>query len=191
MFKKPKTTNQKLTVRCQRSKVRMSGFTLIELLIVVAIIAILAVVVFVALNPLKRFQDARDSTRWNDANAYVDAIKLHQVDNGGRYLYGVLNYGADNPVVDGSAYMIGVGTTTTNCNLNCSVVAGIDACVNLNSLISGGYLGDLPVSPGGNNSWTSQYTGYYLIKNNNNATGTITVVACDVENTPGGISVTK
>ena len=39
------------------------GFTLIELLVVIAIISILAVVVFVALDPVTRFQDARDSRR--------------------------------------------------------------------------------------------------------------------------------
>jgi len=37
------------------------GFTLIELLVVIAIISILAVVVFVALDPVKRFADARNS----------------------------------------------------------------------------------------------------------------------------------
>ena len=37
------------------------GFTLIELLIVIAIIAVLAGAVFVALDPLTRFRDARNA----------------------------------------------------------------------------------------------------------------------------------
>ncbi|EKD47532.1 MAG: hypothetical protein ACD_66C00019G0006, partial [uncultured bacterium] len=41
------------------------GFTLIELLIVIAIIAILAAAIFVALDPVTRFQEARDARRYN------------------------------------------------------------------------------------------------------------------------------
>lgn len=37
------------------------GFTLIEILVVIAIIAILATVVFVALDPVTRFADARNA----------------------------------------------------------------------------------------------------------------------------------
>ena len=59
------------------------GFTLIELLIVIAIIAILAAVVFVSLDPLTRFQDARDARRWTDVDAVLSAMKLDQVDQGG------------------------------------------------------------------------------------------------------------
>ena len=59
------------------------GFTLIELLIVIAIVAILATVVFVALNPVARFEDARNSRRWSDVNAILSSIKLSQVDKRG------------------------------------------------------------------------------------------------------------
>ena len=50
---------------------KKSGFTLIELLVVIAIIATLATVVFVALNPVQRFSDARNSRRWNDVNTML------------------------------------------------------------------------------------------------------------------------
>ena len=61
------------------------GFTLIELLIVIAVIAVLSSLVFVALNPLARFQDSRNAKRWSDVNAILSAIKLHQIDHGGLY----------------------------------------------------------------------------------------------------------
>ena len=52
------------------------GFTLIELLIVIAIIAVLAAAVFVALDPLTRFSDARDATRASDITQILSAIKI-------------------------------------------------------------------------------------------------------------------
>lgn len=59
------------------------GFTLIELLIVVAIIAILAVVVFVSLDPVTRFADARNSRRWSAVNNILTAVQEYIVDNDG------------------------------------------------------------------------------------------------------------
>ena len=52
---------------------RLQGFTLIELLIVIGIIAVLAAATFVALNPLTRFQDARDARRRTDISAVLSA----------------------------------------------------------------------------------------------------------------------
>ena len=60
-----------------------TAFTLIELLVVIAIIAILSTTVFVALNPVERFQDARDSRRWSDVNSILSAIHNCIVDNDG------------------------------------------------------------------------------------------------------------
>lgn len=63
--------------------IKKAGFTLIELLVVVAIIAILATLVFVALDPVTRFADARNSRRWNDVNNILTAIHEYIVDNDG------------------------------------------------------------------------------------------------------------
>lgn len=59
------------------------GFTLIELLLVIAIIGILVVTVFVALNPVKRFQEARDARRSTDVETLLTAIHLYISDNAG------------------------------------------------------------------------------------------------------------
>src|SRR6266851_5709413 len=59
------------------------GFTLIELLIVIVIITALAVTVFVALNPIKRTQDARNARRQADIESILTAIHESIVDTNG------------------------------------------------------------------------------------------------------------
>ena len=164
------------------------GFTLIELLIVIAIIAILAGVVFVSLNPLQRFEDARNAARWTDVTALLSAIKIDQVDNGGQYLDGAAGFSVAD-LVAGENYMIVDNTTTvpsSGCNTSCSVVNDGNNCVSLDNgtvgLVSEGYLSRIPVSPAGTVTWDSgsfaDKTGYYVSRSNNNA---ITIGACDAE----------
>jgi len=152
------------------------GFTLIELLIVIAIISIIAGVVFVALDPLTRFQDARDSNRWQDSTAVLSAIKINQVDNGGNYLASVAATTA------GQNYMI--GTAVSGCSTGCTALATQEACVDLTGLVTAGYLGKVPTDPNGG---TSAKTLYYL---NRAATGIVTIGACTPENTDS-ISVSR
>lgn len=64
-------------------QINKKGFTLIELLVVISIIAILATVVFVALDPVTRFADARNSRRWSDVNSILTAVSEYIVDNKG------------------------------------------------------------------------------------------------------------
>lgn len=64
-------------------RAKYKGFTLIELLVVISIISILAVVVFVALDPVSRFQDARNARRWTDTNSILTAVHECIVDNDG------------------------------------------------------------------------------------------------------------
>ena len=73
------------------NKTAQKGFTLIELLIVVAIIAILATVVFVALDPVTRFADARNSRRWSDVNNILTGVHSYIVDNDGSLPTGLTN----------------------------------------------------------------------------------------------------
>lgn len=161
------------------------GFTLIELLIVIALIAILAAVAFVALDPLTRFQDARDSARWGDVAAISTAIKVDQVDNRGSYLSAIATS------TPGTVYMI--GTATTGCddafdagNCDATIVGDTD-CVDLTGLVTEGYLAEVPVSPDGDGTWTSGATGYTLMTS---STGAITIQACESENS-ASISIAR
>lgn len=154
------------------------GFTLIELLIVIAIIAILAAVVFVALDPLTRFQDSRDAVRANDITELLTAIKVDQIDNGGSYLSDV------SAMTAGDVYMIGTATSgcdddNTLCDTN--VTADTD-CVDLGGLVTEGYMASVPISPDGdtNAAWDAATTGYTLQRD---STGILTVRSCESENT--------
>jgi type IV pilus assembly protein PilA len=164
---------------------KKKAFTLIELLIVIAIIAILAAIVFVALDPLSRFQDARNARRWADASALLSAIKVNQIDNGGSYLTTIASTAANQ------VYMI--GTTASGCNTGCAGVGLVTTstnCLDLTELATDGYLGSVPISPNGEGEWTAGVTGYTLTRGSN---GIITIKACEGEHllSAGSISVAR
>ena len=52
------------------------GFTLIELIIVIALIALLATTVILVINPVKIFQEARDSQRIADLGQMNSAMSI-------------------------------------------------------------------------------------------------------------------
>lgn len=143
-----------------------------ELLIVIAVIIVLAAAVFVALNPAKRFQDSRDARRRSDVDAMLSALKTDQVDNGGTYLASVAALTA------GTEYQ--VGTAAVGCDSGCTAVTTEAACADLTGLVTEGYLGSVPMDP---SAGTAAETDYYIIRN---ASGTITVGACDPE---GGTAI--
>lgn len=144
---------------------KSKGFTLIELLIVIAIIIILAAIVFVALNPLQRFQQARNARRWADITAVLNAVKIDQIDNGGAYMAAI------TALTDGDYHEIGTCASGASCTGQVVEVS----CVDLAGLVTDGYLGILPTDPQGG---TAAQSGYYLMKS---ATGIITVGACEAE----------
>ncbi|OIO52458.1 MAG: hypothetical protein AUJ19_01435 [Parcubacteria group bacterium CG1_02_58_44] len=152
------------------------GFTLIELLVFIAIVAVLGAVIFVTLDPLSRFRDARDSRRSADVNAILSAIRTSQVEGDGSSALLVSGLTADD------VYMI--GTASAGCddqNAACDTVVTSDAsCVDLSDLASAGYLQSIPVSPEGSVDWSPNATGYTLSRSD---VGTITVRACESENT--------
>ena len=166
-------------------KPNSKGFTLIEFLIIIAIIAILSAVVFVALDPLTRFKDTRDSRRWSDISSILDAIKIDQVDNGGSYLSAITN------LAEGEVYMIAANANVTGCDDNCSSTTPVtddNNCVDLSGLVTEGYLADISISPNGTYEWDASTTGYTLSKS---AEGAITIEACEAENTAGGILLNR
>jgi len=143
------------------------GFTLIELLIVIAIIAILAVVVFVALDPLTRFQKARDAQRYSDVLAVLDAVKLDQVDNGGTYMAAITGLTA--------AQYYTIGTCAAGGNVGCTAQTTQAACADLTGLVTDNYLPAVPMDP---STGTAALTDYYIMKS---AGGTVTIGSCDPE----------
>jgi prepilin-type N-terminal cleavage/methylation domain-containing protein len=174
-------------------KKNSKGFTLIELLIVIAIIAIIAGVVFVALDPLKRFQDSRDARRWADTSNLLSAIKVSQVDNKGYYIPAIAADTASN-----TAFMIGTASgancVISNCSISTKLTPTGNNCINFaaTELVTKGYLGAIPVSPSGVGSWSDALTGYVYYRAS--STGAITIAACENEgktNNPNGILVTR
>ena len=119
---------------------RQKGFTLIELLVVIAIIAILAVVVFVALDPAKRFADARDSRRWSAVNNILTAVHESIVDNGG-------------------TLPTGLSTSMSSTELGSCAT-----CVDLSTPLAA-YLKSIPLDP---STGTATNTGYSIEVDANN-----------------------
>ncbi|KKQ80272.1 MAG: hypothetical protein UT02_C0012G0023 [Parcubacteria group bacterium GW2011_GWC2_38_7] len=152
------------------------GFTLIELLIVIAIIAILAVVVFVALDPLTRFQKARDAQRYSDVGAFMDALKLDQVDNGGTYLATITGLTA--------AQYYTIGTCAEGGDAGCTAQTTQAACADLTGLVTANYLPAVPMDP---STGTAELSDYYITKT---AGGAITIGSCDPEDADA-ISVSR
>jgi prepilin-type N-terminal cleavage/methylation domain-containing protein len=159
------------------------GFTLLEILIVIAIIAIVLAIVYATVDPFTRFRLARDARRWSDAENLLNAVKVSQVDNSGRYISVI------ESLPTAAVFMI--GTSTNACDsqdANCFVIpASSTACVDLSQLITSGYIGNIPISPNGNGTWNSGLSGYTLQKNVN---GTIIIRAFENEgNVP--VSLTR
>ncbi|MDD5083966.1 MAG: type II secretion system protein [Candidatus Moranbacteria bacterium] len=140
------------------------GFTLIELLLVIGIIAVLAVVVFVALDPAKRFVDARNSRRVSDAQFILTAVRQYVIDNGS-----TLPTGLDTIEKQ-------LGTGVSGCSLTYGVCsANTNYCLDMSSDLAK-YLKSLPFDP---KEGTSVKTHYTIQVDSNNI---ITVRACDAEN---------
>lgn len=170
------------------SRQRRGGFTLIELLIVITIIAILATVVFVALNPIQRFRDARNSRRWTDINNILTALHECIIDNDGLTTDCIPANeadGGDAIVFDGTEYEIVISASGANsgCDSPCSN-ADSDDCIALDAATDfSAYLKELPVDP---SEVTTGHTEYQISIDTNNI---ITITSCAAE-TPETYGVT-
>lgn len=132
------------------------GFTLIEILVVIAILGILAVVTIVALNPVKRFQDARNSTRKEDVNAVLQAVSVYTIDNDGAF-----------PTMTGGAAM---STLTIDAVAGTATCGAAGACDASDLLGLDSYISTLPTDPQGNE---------YLVGVDNVTTPQHIIVACN------------
>jgi len=145
---------------------RQKGFTLIELLIVIGIIAFLASAIFIAVDPAKRFAEARNARRWTDVSSILEAVLEYAVDNGG-----TLPAGIDNAV--GTVQVL--GTNASGCDSGCGAKTSVSACLDLSSALVDEYLSAIPKDP---LTGTDGFTDYYL---NKTTKGRIEVGACDPE----------
>jgi prepilin-type N-terminal cleavage/methylation domain-containing protein len=137
------------------------GFTLLEILLVIGIIATLAVIVFVALDPARRYEEARNSRRLSDIQNIFSAIQQYVVDN----------KGAIPPGIQTSDVQL--GTATGGCEINNTICGeNVAACVDLSGILAR-YLKEIPYDP---QNGTSERTRYTVVINENNI---ITVKACD------------
>lgn len=136
------------------------GFTLVELLIVMAIITTLTTLIFVSLDPITRFAEARNSRRTTDTNSILTAIHEFIIDNDGDVPTGL----------DTTERQLGICTGTGK--TLCSDAA--DDCLNLSTDLAR-YFKTIPQDPG---EGTSETTGYSVYLDINNI---VTVKACQAE----------
>jgi len=142
------------------------GFTLIELLIVIAIIGFLAAAILVAVDPVKRIQDSRDSRRSEEAYSVLNAILNKQVDD--RRLY----EGETTAPVDANTASSQVIVRTT-AGVNCTIP------------------GTAPTCPGDGSSLSLDTSGalscvVLLDDNTSNATGLVDVYISELPIDPIG-----
>jgi prepilin-type N-terminal cleavage/methylation domain-containing protein len=151
-------------MRKQKNK---KGFTLLEILLVIGIIATLAVIIIVALDPGKRFEDARNSRRLSDIQSILSAVQQYMVDNQGALPDGI------------SETETQIGASNINCadTVTSSTVCHVTTqdCADLSSETTGlgHYLKTIPVDP---QNGDADYTHYSVEVD---ANGIVTVRACD------------
>lgn len=112
------------------------AFTLPEVLIVIGILAILAVIVIVAVDPIARFENARDARRLSDVQSITSALHQYVIDHRGVFPEGL------------DATERQIGTATSGCALttpHCSV-KGEQDCLDLTNALQP-YLHGVPSDP--------------------------------------------
>ena len=148
---------------------KQKGFTLIELLIVIGIISILAAIIYVAVDPARRFAEARNTDRWTACYAILNSVLTYASDHGGT-MPSALESAAFNV-----NYVLGTGGVNGCSDANCSAVTNSNDCLDMTNNLVDEYLSLMPRDPLTGNSAN---TDYYIRKSGN---GRILVGACDPE----------
>ncbi|OGL72560.1 hypothetical protein A3F28_00435 [Candidatus Uhrbacteria bacterium RIFCSPHIGHO2_12_FULL_57_11] len=143
------------------------GFTLIELLIIIGIIAILFAVILIAVDPVRRFAEARNAVRREDVRDILEAILEYTTDFKGNYPSGIDN----SP---GSVQVL--GTYTSGCDSTCTATSPAEtSCLDISPSLVETYLSEIPPDPAYGSAGN---TDYYVDKTTG---GRIIVGACDPE----------
>jgi prepilin-type N-terminal cleavage/methylation domain-containing protein len=138
------------------------GFTLIEILLVIGIIAVLATVVVVALDPVTRFEDARNSRRLSDIQSILSAVQQYIVDN-----KGALPSGLDTNEKQLGTASSGCAITTGACEVN-----GDSDCLDVSGSLAP-YLKTIPYDPENGSEETTHYSITV------DASNIVTVTSCE------------
>ena len=125
-----------------RTRRPYEGMTLIEVLLVIALIAVLAAITFIAINPAKNFQDARNATRSSDVLQILNAVTQYTSEQG----HTVAGLGTI-PTCAATPAGTPIGTGTNNVNLGTTLVPD--------------YIVGIPVDPSGG-TYTAADTGYNI-----------------------------
>lgn len=154
------------------------GFTLVELIIVIAIIAIVAAAVFVALDPARRLHAARNSTRWSDVTAVLQAIKQYQADQDGSLPTTATAIDDNNATVQIIGESVGACTSVPACSGGAiaATACGLDSL----DVDLAGYIPRIPRDPRGSTNDTRYYVNF------NSTTGIVIVGACSEEGEGAG-----
>jgi prepilin-type N-terminal cleavage/methylation domain-containing protein len=175
------------------------GFTLIELLIVIAIIGFLAAAILVAVDPVKRVQQARNTQRWSEVNSLLEAVLKKQVDEQQEYegeTTAPIIEDEDNVQVivrDDAGIICNQWANRPGCDKDMDI-SGVKTCVANLEDVAPAYIAELPLDPigigltgcGSGSGCTVEgglgigdyNTGYYIHKT---ANGRIEIGSCYVE----------
>ncbi len=124
------------------------AFTLLELLLVIAVIAVLAGIILFALNPAQRLEDANNAQTMAKSEDIRKAIEAYAIANGGSMptnIASLTTYGLHDICKAGQS---------TN-------------CLNLDQLVTDGYLGSIPEDKDGSTTVISGYKLEYNPAKNN------------------------
>ena len=119
------------------------GFTLIEILLAIGILAILATAAIIAINPARQFAQARNTQRWNDVHAIMNAV----------YQYAVANKGLLPPEIPLAGEAL--AEVCVQDAISCATMVGVPSLTD-----NARYLTAFPTDPACPDACTAYGTGY-------------------------------